>query len=350
MSLLELYAVGDICLQTKGAVHPFRNMMEIFKNRDILFGNLEVVLSDEGKKAKKAFVLNAPPENVKFLKEAQFNVLNIANNHILDLGVSGFRNTIDLLKENNLRFIGAGSDSSVSNFLIVEKNGLKIGFVGYTRGRFRVPEGILINKIKEEKIVKDIKDLKEKCDHVVVSLHWGIENVFYPSPDQIALAHSLIDNGAILILGHHPHVIQGIEKYKGGLISYSLGNFQFDSETFQETIILKVVFNERGIENYNIIPVVIDENSVPVKAEEHNSKKILDLVSRISEPLISGGVDTGWWYSEIAPEYLSDNIKSYMIRIKRYGITHAIECAVWLITPFCLKCYFGLIRQRYLKR
>lgn len=350
MNSLRLFAVGDICLQTQNGKHPFENVIDLLKNKDILFGNLEVVLSDEGRKVEKAYVMESPPKNVKYLLDSQFDVLNLANNHILDLDVKGFKNTINILNKNNLKFIGVNIGTSVSSYLILEKNGLKIGFLGYTSGHFKVPRDVSINKINEVKIIKDIRDIKNKCDHVVVSLHWGIENVFYPSPGQINLAHKLIDNGATLILGHHPHVIQGIEKYKDGLISYSLGNFQFGSKTFQESIILNVIFNENGIENYTIIPTVIDENIVSKNAEEHDRIKILDFISKVSEPFTSGGINNRWWYSEIASDYLSDNMKSYMIRIKRYGLMHAIECAIWLITPFCLKCYFGLIRHKYLKK
>src|SRR5665647_1237842 len=97
MNSLRLFAVGDICLQTKNGEHPFENIMHVFKHKDILFGNLEVVLSDEGRKAEKAYVMESPPENVKYLQDSQFDVLNLANNHILDLGDKGFKNTINVL-------------------------------------------------------------------------------------------------------------------------------------------------------------------------------------------------------------------------------------------------------------
>jgi poly-gamma-glutamate synthesis protein (capsule biosynthesis protein) len=263
--------------------------------------------------------------------------------------VEGFKNTLDILNKNGLNFTGANNDKSISNHLILERNGIKLGFLGYTIGRFKVPESISINKLKEKKIVADIESIKDKCDFIVVSLHWGTENVFYPSPKQIDLAHNLVDHGATLIMGHHPHVIQGIEEYKNGLIAYSLGNFQFDPKVSQsktnESIVLCVDFNKNGIKDYEIIPAVIDKDFLPTVAEGQVKDETLDFISEISRRVSSREVTSKWWFEEIANEYLSGNMNSYAIRIKRYGIVPIIECGIWLVTPFCIRCYAGIIRR-----
>ena len=353
MPTLRLIAVGDIFLQARNNRHPFGNVKGVFKRKDILFGNLETVLSNAGAKAKKAVLLYSPPENVRYLKDVDFDVLNVANNHILDLGVEGFRSTLDILNKNGLNFIGANNDKSTSNHLILERKGVKLGFLGYTIGRLKVPESISINKLKEKKIVADIESIKDKCDFVIVSLHWGTENVFYPSPKQINLAHNLIDHGAALILGHHPHAIQGIEEYKDGLIAYSLGNFQFDPKVSQsktnESIALSVDFGMDSIKSYEIIPIVIDEDFVPTVAEGQVKDKILNFVSEISRWVSSGKVTNQWWFEQIGREYLLGNMRSYVKRIREYGIPPAIECAVWLVTPFCIKCYAGIMRRKFKK-
>lgn len=228
MSYIKLFAVGDISLQVKNNKHPFRNVKDILREKDILFGNLETVLSKSGNFAEKAVLLFSNPQKVKYLKDVDFDVLNIANNHILDLGMAGFHRTLTSLRENKLDFIGA-NDSPELKYKIQEKNGVKIGFSGYANsGCALTGNYVWVNKIEEDSIIKDIYFLKAKCDFVIISLHWGIENVFYPSPEQINLAHKFIDAGATLVLGHHTHVIQGIEQYKHGLIAYSLGNFQFN--------------------------------------------------------------------------------------------------------------------------
>ena len=110
MDTLKLMAVGDITLQTKNNEHPFKSVIDAFERKDSLFGNLKTVLSATGKEAKKSVVLKSSPESIKYLDDAGFDILNVANNHILDLGLVGFRNTLNLLDELNwnilvLRFL-----------------------------------------------------------------------------------------------------------------------------------------------------------------------------------------------------------------------------------------------------
>lgn len=348
---LRLMAVGDISLQTSNNKHPFKNVKQIFENDAILFGNLETVLSSRGEKRKNAVLLYSSPENVKYLKDAGFDVLNVANNHIMDLDVEGFINTLNVLTQNDLNFIGVNNGKSVQNYIILERNGIKLGFLGYTRGRFKVAQKISINKLEYEMIVADIKSITDKCDFIVVSLHWGVENVFFPSPKQLELAHNLIDHGVTLILGHHPHVIQGIEEYKDGLIAYSLGNFQFNPNVSQsktnKSIILCVEFTKEGIKNYEIIPTVINNDFLPTVIEGEAKDEVLNFLSKISRWVSGGKMTNKWWFEEIAETYLSDNINSYLRRIRRYGFVHLVECIVWLVTPFCVRCYAGIIRRKF---
>jgi len=353
MNTLKLIAVGDVSLQTRNNQNPFKFVMDVFGKKDILFGNLETVLSSTGKETKKSVVLKSSVESIKYLDGAGFDVLNVANNHVLDLGLEGFRNTLNLLDKNELKYIGASFEKYSLSSAIIEINGIKLGFIGYTTGSFKVPEEISISKIKENKIISDIKLIKGKCDFIVVSLHWGIENVFYPSPKQIDLAHKLIDQGATLILGHHPHVTQGIEKYKNGLIAYSLGNFQFDYTLSQSStnnsIIFCVNFDKSGIIESQVIPVFINENFVPIIAEGEDNENILNLISNISKPIINQSITNKWWFEKIGEEYLIGNMNSYRIRIKKYGMMPLVECIIWLLTPFCLKCYSGIFRKRIKK-
>ncbi len=349
MGSLKLMAVGDITLQTRNNKHPFENVRDVFKGKDILFGNLETVLSNQGKEAEKAVLLHSPPEKTGWLKEAGFDILNIANNHILDLGADGFHETLKVLKESNLTFIGA-NDKGAPSYAVLDKQGIRLGFLGYTQGRFSLPDkGVWINKIKPVDIITDIESIKPQCDSIIVSLHWGTENVLYPHPQQIDLAHRLIDAGATVILGHHPHIIQGIERYKQGLIAYSLGNFQFNPKISytktNKSIILCLDFSKERLENYYMIPVIIDQDFVPTVSGE-TSQELLNFIDNISEPINHGTITWGWWFEEIAQEYLSGNMKSYIIKIKRYGFRHFLQTIVWLVSPFCLICYGAIIRRR----
>ena len=351
MTKVKLIAVGDISLQTRRDSHPFEKIKAVSKDKDILFGNLETVLSNRGKVAEKAVVLYTLPDKVEWLKDAGFDILNLANNHIMDLGVEGFNETLDVLNQNNLNFIGCSNHKFNQSYAVIKVNNTKIGFLGYYEGGFNKPQnGALINGMNEDNIIKDIRNLKPECNVIILSLHWGIENVFYPSPKQIDLAHKLIDSGATIILGHHPHVIQGIEKYKNGLVAYSLGNFQFDPSISyspnNQSFILSIELTKDGLDNYGIIPVKIDKDVAPYIPAEKEQEEIKCFISEISKHINNGTITWRWWFEEIAEEYLSGNMKSCIIRIKKYGVKHLLQCILWLVSPFCIKCYSGLIRKR----
>ena len=348
MQRVKLIPVGDISLRTRNNKYPFENIQETLKNKDILFGNLETVLSSKGKAAEKAVLRYSSPKNVEHLKSSGFNVLNIANNHIFDLGLEGFSNTLDVLYQNDLTYIGANNKPG-KNYVIVEKKGIKFGFLGYTQGGFSLPEkGVWINKIEKTDIIKDIEYISPQCEFVIISLHWGIQNAFYPSPKQINFARKLIDAGATVILGHHPQVIQGIERYTTGLIAYSLGIFQYDPKLPKrnKSIILCLNFNRERLESYEIIPVIIDKNFLPGVAGDKLKDKVGDFITKISQPLNNEHFAERWWFEEIAAEYLSSNMKSWIIRIKKYGIKHFFQCLKWIISPFTIRCYIGFLSKR----
>jgi len=348
--MVKLIAVGDIFLKTRDNSYPFKNVQILFKNKDILFGNLETVLSNNGEKKEKAVILNTSPNKVTYLREMDFDILNVANNHILDLGAEGFHKTLEVLNENNLTFIGVNNKPE-RRYVILERQGIKIGFLGYTGSVSNIPErGVYINKIEIADIKEDIKSIKSRCDFVTISLHWGIENVFYPSPKQIDLARSLIDAGATVILGHHPHVIQAVEQYKHGLIAYSLGNFQFNPKlSYSKTnysIILHLEFSKKQLENYYITPIMIDQNFIPTPVFNKDKKEILNLMNNISKPITDNFLTWNRWFEEIAGEYLSGNVKSWIIRIKKYGAKHLLQCIRWLISPFVVRCYLGFLTRK----
>ena len=347
--MINLKAVGDINLQTQNYVNPFGLVDTVLSEKDLLFGNLETVLSDEGEFAKKAVPISSPSESVQWLKKAGFDIVNIANNHIIDRSGHGLINTIKCLESTGIHHIGVLSSSNKKNYSIIEKNGTKFGFLGYTTGRFKNPELFRINRVKTFTIVNDINDIKGKCDTIIVSLHWGIENVHYPSPDQIKMAHDLIDAGATIIIGHHPHVLQGIEKYNGGVIAYSLGNFQFSPELSQsisnDSIILSIDIEKNKIFRYSVIPVIINSDYQPDNPTDTEKEKIVLLLKTISEPIISNKINKKWWFEQISETYLQNNLNSYRKRVRSHGLLPFFECCIWLITPFCINCYLSIFRR-----
>ena len=347
---VRLRAVGDVLLWTRNGKKPFDLIQHELRQKDLLFGNLETVLSESGDPSRKRWVNTNPPEVGVYLKDAGFDILSVANNHTLDLGREGFEKTLDVLEAHGIAYVGGARGGDPPQGLVVERNGIRLGFLGYTSGMFRSPPGVTVSKLKKRAIIDDIRALKAQCDIVIVSLHWGIENIYYPSPNQVRLAHRFIDSGASLILGHHSHSIQGLERYNDGLIAYSLGNFQFDTELFKEkiksTMILSVDFDQHGIRDYTVIPCIINDDFQPEVAEGRTREAVERWITECSERVQDGEVTRRWWYEEIGEEYLAYNLESYRYRIRQHGIAPLVECAVWLVTPFCLNCYAGVIRKR----
>jgi poly-gamma-glutamate synthesis protein (capsule biosynthesis protein) len=354
MSTVTILAVGDTALANNRDENPFLNVRSTLAHKDILFGNLEVSLSESKKRAKKAHVIWAQPRKAQFLRDAGFDILNVANNHILDLGVEGFRETLESLDRCGLHHIGASVSSSAPREALICKAGTTIGFLGYTIGRFRVPRAIRINKLKRRDVLKDIDRLKQECDVVVVSLHWGTENVYYPSPGQIRLAHELVDRGATLVLGHHPHVIQGVEEYKNGLIAYSLGNFYFDPAISyrgtRASVVLRIDLEKTGVRRYELIPVEMNEDLLPTLVEGPDRSSNLDFIQHLSRCVSEDKISSNWWFEEISEAYLTDSVQNFSLRSKRYGIQTAVMFAAWLFLPFNIKCYAGLFRRRLKNR
>jgi len=351
--MVKLVAIGDIFLRTRNNLDAFEHIKKIFLDYDIVFGNLEVVLSNRGNPFPKRVTLRTRPEDIRYLKSAGFSIVNIANNHMMDYGEMGLLDTINILEKNNIQFIGAGRNiKEVTKPVIFERKGLKIGFVGFTSvGIIAGENSCGCAPLSQKIIIEHISELRRIVDILVVSLHWGIEYVLYPSPEQQKLARSLIDNGVDLIIGHHPHVIQGLEEYKNKLIIYSLGNCSFGVEqdkNYSGTntgIMLSVDFSERGIKKYKLIPIKIDSNYVCHLLEGNKKLERLELIKKISLPL-QGKITPWFWYEEASTVYLSSQIQSYSIRIKRYGPMHLYLFFRWLFSPFVLMMILGWIRKK----
>jgi poly-gamma-glutamate synthesis protein (capsule biosynthesis protein) len=354
MTQIRLLAVGDISLETNDRVDLFTDIQPVLNDKDILFGNLETTLSSRGTPAEKTTVLCACPGKASQLREAGFDVLSVANNHIMDRGPEGAVETLEALKRNGISAVGVSLPGLAQGHAIIERKGIKCGFAGYTEGSFRHRDHeIKVNRIERERILTDVEMLKSKCAVVVISVHWGLENVLYPSPDQIRLARELIDAGATLVLGHHPHVIQGVERWKGGLIAYSLGSFQFDcthvgliSPNARESLVLSVILREGCVETFDIVPIRIKKDNTPCLAEGRHKEETLELVNHVSEPIKAGCVTKQWWLEQVAFYHLRGNMRAWVLRIRKYGAKHLLACVRWLVSPFTVRCYVGLARRQ----
>lgn len=348
--------VGDCFLKSKNRANLLNAVEALFFEHDIVFGNLETVISKRGISIEKRLPIRVSPAAVNYLRNAGFDIFNLANNHVMDYGDVGLCDTIAFLEENNIRYVGAGKDiGEAIKPTIIERNGLKIGSLGFTLyGVFATDDSSGCAPANKELIIKCLSELRKKVDILIVSLHWGIEYVFYPSPKQQKLARTLIDNGADLIIGHHPHVIQGLEEYKNKLIIYSLGNFNFGVEqdkNYKDTdigLIISVEFLKGRIKNYELIPAKIDSNCVPTLLKGGKKLEVLEFINKISLPL-QNKITPWFWYEEASTVYLSSQIQSYSIRIKRYGPMHLYLFIRWLFSPFVLKMILGWIRKKLSK-
>jgi len=239
--VISIAAVGDVNfgsdypsqnIPDKGSRDFFSHCKKIIKSADIGFCNLETVICNGGSPAKNineknTFVFRSPPEMVKVLLDAGFDVVSIANNHIMDFGVYGLQQTKKILKDNQIQYVSA--DGEIAQLFV---KGTKICFTGFS---FSYGKRSITNY---DNVFREIEEISKNCDILVVSFHAGAEGVGATRTqnkteifcgenrgNSVLLAHGAIDSGADLILMHGPHVPRAIELYKGKLIAYSLGNF-----------------------------------------------------------------------------------------------------------------------------
>jgi poly-gamma-glutamate synthesis protein (capsule biosynthesis protein) len=270
-----MLAAGDIMLDRdvkkvglqKGWEHIFAEVAPRIRQADLAFANLESPIGDKGHFIN---MFQAPPEAIKGVAYAGFDVVSLANNHTLDYHHAGMFETMRLLEEHKIDWVGAGNNIHEARApLIKEVNGVRVGFLAYTEMWFiHAREPISWEGTEDEPgvaparldiIVEDVGKLRSNVDCVIVTIHWGKEYIHEPTPEQKRLARAAIDAGADLVLGHHPHVLQGIEFYKKGVIAYSLGNFVFDLNLPKtwETMILEFTLSATGPLDMKVIPAYI---------------------------------------------------------------------------------------------
>ncbi len=271
---------------------PFEHVTKHFDRAEVLFGNLECTLSQTGMKAGdyNSIQMRGHEAYLDGLTQAGFDVMNLANNHSLQHGRTPFRETVDILKGAGIEAAGVNNgDYRHCREVFVEKNGLKIGFLGYSlRPRQYFTEEPLYAEGERDRIVEDARRARAQCDTLVVSMHWGDEFIDRPSPDEIATAHAVMDAGADLIIGHHPHVLRGVEKYGRGYIVYSLGNFVCDmiwDSPLRETAIVQCRLTAEGVRDFELLPVRINDDYQPQVLAGEAGKALLARIGALSDRL-----------------------------------------------------------------
>jgi poly-gamma-glutamate synthesis protein (capsule biosynthesis protein) len=196
-----------------------------FCNSDIVFCNLEAPLIIKPNIVKQPFEGN--PEVLRLMKILNISVVSIANNHMPDNGREGYDSTLNSLEDNGFTHIGSRQESR-SQIAIITSKEKKIAFAAFNAINDH-PGCNFIAPLNRDILFNTLHEIqKYSPDFIIFSFHWGNEYLTWPSPGQVDLAHELIDKGVTIIIGHHPHVVQPVENYHGGIIIYSLGNFLFD--------------------------------------------------------------------------------------------------------------------------
>lgn len=263
----------------------FENVRSIFEGDDLTIVNLEGPLTESEDIQEKTFAFKGSPSYTQVLTAGSVEAANLANNHSRDYGESGYEDTIENVENAGIQTFG------YERTALMEIKGVKVGLAGI----YVLADGME----REAQLKEEVNALKDQgAQLIVVSFHWGSEKKNYPDDIQKSLAHTAIDEGADLVLGHHPHVLQGIETYKGKKIVYSLGNFCFggnSNPSDKDTMIYQQTFTVTGDEvaedeDFVIIPCSISSESdynnyqpTPVQGDEKT--RIEERIAEYSEGL-----------------------------------------------------------------
>ncbi|MFN2138059.1 MAG: CapA family protein [Candidatus Promineifilaceae bacterium] len=304
--VVHLAAVGDVMLDralgnqiTAGNLDfPFAEVADRLRGADIAVGNLESALGDIGEPEEKRYPFRAPPQAAQTLAQAGFDLVSLANNHGMDYGPEALLQGITLLHAAGVAAAGGGQNSAAARKpQIIERNGLDIAFLSYVDVPVEAISGFdtadwtatdsspglaWANPVQ---MAGDIASAGEQADLVVVLLHSGIEYQAAPGEAQRAAAHTAVDAGAELVIGHHAHILQGIEQYGAGTIIYGAGNFAFEIDGQPETAIFHIWLDRGGVREINIEPALVQFGGQPRLAAHWEAPAIRNRIYYLSDLL-----------------------------------------------------------------
>jgi poly-gamma-glutamate capsule biosynthesis protein CapA/YwtB (metallophosphatase superfamily) len=268
--------------------YPFLRAADTLRAADLAFGNLECPVSDVGHNLHHLYSFRADPKAVEGLTFAGFDVMSVANNHMDDWGRPALLDTLHRLREAGIRPVGAGANDGQAHYpVLVDLNGVRVAFLAYVnvepRDAAAGPDRPGVAWLEPQRTLEDIRFARSLADLVIVSVHWGIEYTRRPLKSQVVLAHQMIDAGADLIVGGHPHVVQPLEEYHGRWIAYSLGNFIFDQRdaATHHGLMLEVRLAGKQIASVRPVPITIDRSMQAVVAPE---EKTTEQAERAGKP------------------------------------------------------------------
>ncbi|WP_050180049.1 CapA family protein [Domibacillus robiginosus] len=271
--------------ERNGLAHFTKGLDGIFQQDDVTTVNLETTLTEATEKAVKKFRFKGDPGYTQILTDAGIESVNLANNHIFDYLEQGYEDTKANLRAADIGFFG------YDDSFVTEVKGVKVGALGY--------EGWADTAEIREQVEADIANLREEgVAIVVVHFHWGVERSYVPEQSQQTLARFAVDAGADLVVGHHPHVVQGIEEYNGKFIVYSLGNFMFggnrnpadkDTYVFQQTFEIKDG-KQTDQKEINVVPFSISSQTTrndyqPTRLQGAEAERVMEKIIDVSNQI-----------------------------------------------------------------
>lgn len=268
-------------LEKNDFTYPYQKTLDFVKNADITFANLETPLMKDCKPTREGMVFCGDARHVRGLQYAGIDIVNLANNHTGNHNATGIEETTKLLTEAGIRYTGLGQPT------IVDVKGKKIAFVGFSEIGGTCCGA---RAATEENIRADVAAAKKQADIVVAQFHWGVEYREDPDENQKHLGHLAVDAGADLVIGNHPHWVQGVEYYKGRLITYAHGNYVFDQMWSIETrqgVLGKYTFYDNQLIDVVYYPIVIEDYVQPRPANAQEKQTIIGRMLRSSKKLLA---------------------------------------------------------------
>lgn len=358
---MKVLIAGDL-VPTKSNINLFNkadmksllgnNLFLLWNSVDGRIFNLEVPLVDKEKPIEKCGPnLIAPTSTIKGIKALNPSLITLANNHILDQGDSGLYSTQDILRDNNIPYVGIGKNIlEASEPYILDKNGIKIGIYSCAEHEFSIAneESCGANPFDPLESFEHIHNLKNKCDYVIVLYHGGKEHYRYPSPYLQKICRKMVSNGANVVICQHSHCIGCYEEFNDSTIIYGQGNFIFDdcdNEYWNTSLIIELEFREEV--NIKYIPIVKEKNVVRLASKSDSDIILKDFNKRSKEILekdfikkkynefakysvtnyLRKSAGMGKWISRLDIHLLNGKLlKSKYKKGKLLGIKNCIEC------------------------
>lgn len=291
-----MVAVGDVMLdrsvwrriESNGPQSIFEKVRDELRSADITFANLECPLASSGPHAPKDCIFRADPRAVEVLLDGGIDVVAVSNNHSLDAGTSGLMATLDTLDRAGVAYCGAAREREDAwEPCRFEVNGVMLGFVACTDLSFQHGSWCKVDTEMTE-FAQRLRAAKEECELLVVSIHWGNEYQSVPTQRQRDVAKAAVEAGADLVIGHHPHTLQGVGQHNGAPILYSAGNFVFDQREGErmESAIFDMTWTEGEGWHIRMVPVWIPLSRCgPIYPEESRAAKIINRLATLSANL-----------------------------------------------------------------